>query len=97
MDEHTPSSPEPVLLEIVNKRGLHARASASLAKCACGFDAEVTVARDGMEVDGSSIMDLLMLGASKGTHIEVSTSGPEAPAALEAISELVRNGFHEED
>jgi phosphocarrier protein HPr len=82
---------------IVNKRGLHARASALFVKLAEKFDAEVSVTKDGQTVGGSSIMGLLMLGASAGTTILIETEGPEAEEALEALTALVEAGFDESD
>lgn len=84
-------------LAIVNRRGLHARASAKFVKCAEGFDAELTVSKDGQSVVGTSIMGLMMLAAGPGSSIRVSATGPEALAALEAIARLVGDGFGEED
>ena len=65
-------------VEIVNERGLHARASAKFVKLAGGFDAEVTVSRDGQTVDARSIMGLMMLAAGPGSTIEISAEGAEA-------------------
>ncbi len=81
---------------IVNKRGLHARASANFVKTAEQFDAEVSVKKDDQIVSGSSIMGLLMLGAGPGTTILIETEGPEAEEALEALTALVEAGFNEE-
>ncbi|MCK5909015.1 MAG: HPr family phosphocarrier protein [Caulobacter sp.] len=83
-------------VEIVNERGLHARASAKFVKMASSFDAEVTVSRDGASVDARSIMGLMMLAAGIGSTIDISAEGPEAEAALEALCELVANRFDEE-
>ena len=83
-------------MPIINQRGLHARASAKFVKCADGFDASVTVSRDGQSVPGTSIMGLMMLAASMGTSITVEVSGPQAKAAMEALSALVANKFDEE-
>lgn len=83
-------------VEIVNERGLHARASAKFVKMASSFDAEVTVSRDGASVDARSIMGLMMLAAGIGSTIDISAEGPEAQAALEALCELVANRFDEE-
>ncbi|WP_454718333.1 HPr family phosphocarrier protein [Caulobacter segnis] len=83
-------------VEIVNERGLHARASAKFVKMASGFDAEVTVSREGSSVDARSIMGLMMLAAGIGSTIDISAEGPEAEAALEALCELVENRFDEE-
>ncbi|GAB4517622.1 MAG: HPr family phosphocarrier protein [Roseibium sp.] len=84
-------------LTIVNRRGLHARASAKLVKLVETFAAEVLVSKDGQTVGGTSIMGLMMLAASPGCSIRVSVSGTDADAALEAISELVESGFGETD
>jgi phosphocarrier protein HPr len=83
-------------MPIINQRGLHARASAKFVKCAEGFDAAVTVSRDGQSVPGTSIMGLMMLAASLGTSITVEVSGPQADVAMEALSALVANKFDEE-
>ncbi|HEX4181499.1 MAG TPA: HPr family phosphocarrier protein [Caulobacteraceae bacterium] len=83
-------------VEIVNERGLHARASAKFVKMAGGFDAEVTVTRDGQTVDARSIMGLMMLAAGPGSHIEIAAEGSEAQAAVDALVELVANRFDEE-
>ena len=83
-------------VEIVNERGLHARASAKFVKMASGFDAEVTVSREGSTVDARSIMGLMMLAAGIGSTIEISAEGEEAHAALEALCALVANRFDEE-
>jgi phosphocarrier protein HPr len=84
-------------LTIVNRRGLHARASAKLVKLVENFDAAVNVSKDGQTVGGTSIMGLMMLAASPGCSIRVSVSGSDAEAAMTAISELVESGFGEED
>ncbi len=83
-------------VEIVNERGLHARASAKFVKLASGFDAEVTVSRDGQSVDARSIMGLMMLAAGIGSSIDIRAEGPQAEAALEALSALVAARFDED-
>lgn len=83
-------------LPIINQRGLHARASAKFVKCAEGFDASVTVSRDGQSVPGTSIMGLMMLAASMGTSVTVEASGPQAEAAMAALEELVGRKFDED-
>ncbi len=83
-------------LNIVNEKGLHARASAKFVEVVEEFDATAQVTKDGMTVSGDSIMGLLMLAASRGTSIEVSTSGPAAAALAEALAALVANRFGEE-
>jgi phosphocarrier protein len=83
-------------LPIVNQRGLHARASAKFVKCAEGFDANITVSRDGQTVPATSIMGLMMLAAAMGTSIMVEAAGPQAEAAMDALSALVASKFDEE-
>jgi phosphocarrier protein HPr len=83
-------------LPIINKRGLHARASAKFVQMVERFDAEVWVTKGSETVGGTSIMGLMMLSAGPGTSITVSASGPEAQAALDAIADLVAGKFNEE-
>ena len=83
------------VLKIVNEKGFHARASAKLVEVVEGFDATAEVSKDGMSASGDSIMGLLMLAASKGTTIEVETSGPEASKLADAIARLVADKFGE--
>ena len=83
-------------LLITNKRGLHARASAKFVQTVERFQAEVWVTRGDETVGGRSIMGLMMLAAAPGTKILVSATGPEAEAALQAITDLVNDKFHEE-
>jgi len=82
-------------LTIVNEKGLHARASAKLVEVVEAFDASAEVSRDGMSASGDSIMGLLMLAASKGTTIDVATSGADAEALADAIEALVADKFGE--
>lgn len=82
-------------LDIVNERGLHARASAKFVEVVESFDAEAQVTRDGMTVSGDSIMGLLMLAAANGTHVDVTTSGPQAEELAEALRSLVAGRFGE--
>ncbi len=84
-------------LLIVNRKGLHARASAKFVQTVERFNADVTVARCGEVVGGSSIMGLLTLGAAQGTTITVSAKGPEAGACIAAIAALVADRFGEEE
>jgi phosphocarrier protein len=83
-------------VEVVNERGMHARASAKFVKLAAGFDAEVTVSRDGQTVDARSIMGLMMLAAGPGSLIELRAEGPDAEAAVGALAELIQHRFDEE-
>ena len=83
-------------LPIINKRGLHARASAKFVQMVERFNAEVWVTKGSETVGGTSIMGLMMLSAGPGTSIVVSAIGPEAQTALDAITELVAGKFNEE-
>jgi phosphocarrier protein HPr len=85
------------VLEIVNKKGLHARASAKFVQTAEKFDAQITVTRGSETVGGTSIMGLMMLSAAEGTEITVEVKGKQAAEAMDAIVELVASGFGEED
>ena len=91
------SEAPPRQLTIVNRRGLHARASARFVKCAEGFDCEVTVTKDGQSVGGTSIMGLMTLAAGPGSTIDLQATGPQAEAALDALTALVKDGFGETD
>ena len=84
-------------VEIVNKRGLHARASAKFVKLATEFDAEVRVSRDGAVVDARSIMGLMMLAAGPGCCIDIEAEGPDAAQAVAALAGLVADRFQEEE
>jgi phosphocarrier protein len=81
---------------IVNKRGLHARASAKLVEAASRFKAHITVSKDGQCVDARSIMGLMLLAAPIGTDIEISAAGEDAAEALTAILALVEAKFGED-
>lgn len=83
-------------VQIVNQRGLHARASAKFVQTASAYDANVSVEKDGMEVGGTSIMGLMMLAASLGCSIRISASGPQAKEALCALEDLIADKFGEE-
>lgn len=89
------SDSEKRALEIVNVKGLHARASAKFVEVVENHDATATVYKDGLSAAGDSIMGLLMLAASQGTTIEVETSGPEAAALMDALAKLVEDKFDE--
>jgi len=84
-------------LAIINRKGLHARATAKFVHCAEQFDAEITVSRCGETVGGQSIMGILTLGAGIGSSITVTASGPQAKEAIEAIAALVANRFGEDE
>ncbi|MDF3810609.1 MULTISPECIES: HPr family phosphocarrier protein [Rhodopseudomonas] len=93
------SSTEPVAREIpiINKRGLHARASAKFVQMVERFNAEVWVTRGGETVGGTSIMGLMMLSAGIGTSVVVSAVGPQAQEAVDALTELLGTRFGEEE
>jgi len=93
------STQEPIvrILDIVNKKGLHARASAKFCQTAERFDASIKVSRGHETVGGTSIMGLMMLGAGIGSQIAVEATGNEASAAVDALDKLVSSGFGEED
>jgi phosphocarrier protein len=98
--EAGPTVPEGAVsreLPIINKRGLHARASAKFVQMVERFNAEVWVTKGHETVGGNSIMGLMMLSAAPGTSIVVSATGPEAQAAIDAITELVASKFNEEN
>jgi phosphocarrier protein HPr len=83
-------------VEIVNERGLHARASAKFVKLAGEFDAEIEVSKDENTVDAQSIMGLMMLAAGIGSSITITASGPQAKEAVAALAALVKDRFAEE-
>lgn len=82
---------------IVNKRGLHARASAKFVDVADKFQSEITVEKEGTEVSGKSIMGLLLLAAANGESIKISAFGRDAEEAVLVLCHLVKSGFYETD
>jgi phosphocarrier protein len=85
------------IVQVVNRRGLHARAAAKLVNLAEQFSANIDVVRDGQTVSARSIMGLMMLGAGMGSSLELRAEGFDAAEALEAIAGLIEAGFHEQD
>lgn len=83
-------------VEIVNRAGLHARPAAEFVKLAGRFDAEIQVERDGLEVNGKSIMGVLMLAAERGSRIVIRAEGNDAEAALDRLAAFVECGFEED-
>ena len=81
---------------IKNKLGLHARAAALLVKTANRFVSNVSLEKDGLEVNGKSIMGILMLAATKGTRIKLKAEGKDAEQAIETLGKLIENKFGEE-
>ncbi len=82
-------------IEIINKLGLHARASAKLTQMASTFPCDVTLSRNGRSVNAKSIMGVMMLAATRGSIITLETRGPEAEAAMESLTNLINNRFDE--
>ena len=81
---------------IVNQEGLHARPAARIVRMASAFAAEITLSKDGMDVNGKSIMGVMMLAAECGSEITIRATGPDAEQAVQALAELVANGFGED-
>jgi len=84
-------------LEIINKLGLHARASAKLTQTASSFASDVWMERNGRRVNAKSIMGVMMLAAAKGTTVIVDVEGPDADEAMQAIEALIADRFGEEE
>jgi phosphocarrier protein len=82
-------------VQIVNKNGLHARPAAEIVKLAAKFQSEITIVKDDLDVNGKSIMGVMMLAAEHGSTILLRAEGPDADAALEALVTLVGNKFGE--
>ncbi|MEW6677377.1 MAG: HPr family phosphocarrier protein [Pseudomonadota bacterium] len=82
-------------IEIVNKLGLHARASAKLTQTAGQFASEIWLSRNGRRVNGKSIMGVMMLAAAKGSQIRIEISGPDEEAAMAALVALINDKFGE--
>ncbi len=80
---------------IKNKLGLHARAAAQLVQTCNRFHADITVSKDGMDVNGKSIMGILMLAAARGSKIVIAAEGDDAEQALQAMGKLIEDGFGE--
>jgi phosphocarrier protein len=81
---------------IINKLGLHARASALLVKTANRFSSEVKLAREEVEVNGKSIMGIMMLAAPKGTTVRLTVEGNDEVEAMQCVGDIISNGFGEE-
>ena len=82
-------------MQIVNKLGIHARPAAEIVKTAARFKSEITIVRDDLDVNGKSIMGVMMLAAECGSTIDVKADGPDAEAALDALQEVIDDGFGE--
>lgn len=84
-------------LIIINKLGLHARAAGKLVETTSRFSSDITIEKDGRNVDGKSIMAMMMLAAAKGTEIKIKTNGEDEKEAIEAIATLINNRFGEDE
>ncbi len=84
------------VVTVVNRAGMHARPAAEFVKTAGRYVADITVEKDGLEVNGKSIMGVLMLAAEQGSNLRLAARGSDAHAALEALASLVDRGFEEE-
>jgi phosphocarrier protein len=82
-------------VQIVNKNGLHARPAAEIVKLAAKYQSEIVVARDDLEVNGKSIMGVMMLAAECGSTLKLKADGPDADQALDALAKLIGNKFGE--
>jgi phosphocarrier protein len=82
--------------KIINRLGLHARAASQLVKIANEFSAEVMLVKDDVEVNGKSIMGILLLAAPQGTDLEVRIEGPDEDSAMAAVARLIEDGFGED-
>ena len=83
-------------VQIINKLGLHARAAAKFVTLASGFESEVQIALKDNQVNGKSIMGIMMLAAAKGTQLDIVVEGPDEQVAIEKLCELITNRFDEE-
>ncbi len=83
------------IVPIINKLGLHARASSKFTQTASQFQSDIWVTRNGKRVNGKSIMGLMMLAAAKGTEIEIETNGADEIAAMQALVDLIGDYFGE--
>jgi phosphocarrier protein len=82
-------------VQIANKNGLHARPAAEIVKVAAKYKADITIVRDDLEVNGKSIMGVMMLAAEFGATLTLRANGPDAQAAIDAIAQLITNRFGE--
>ncbi|MDQ6950769.1 MAG: HPr family phosphocarrier protein [Mariprofundales bacterium] len=96
-DADKPNQHQKITLTICNKLGLHARASAKLAACTSAFDCDISLDKEGVAINGKSILGIMMLAAAKGTELTITVDGHDAAAALNAIQQLVENRFGEDE
>ena len=91
-----PSSTLTAHVKIINRLGLHARPAMSFVDTANGFKSDIKVCKGTQQVDGKSIMQMMMLGATQGTELKVVADGPDAAQALAALQQLIESKFDEE-
>ncbi len=84
-------------ITIINKLGLHARAAAKLVQTASSFNSEINISHNGRKVSGKSIMGIMMLAASKGTSIDITTAGDDEVEAMEELEKLILGKFGEDE
>jgi phosphocarrier protein len=84
-------------ITIINKLGLHARAAGKLVETTSRFSCDITIEKEGRNVDGKSIMAMMMLAAAKGTEIHIKTNGDDEEEAINAVIELINNRFGEDE
>lgn len=84
-------------VKIVNRLGLHARPAAHFVRTSSKYDSEIYIVRDGVEINGKSIMGVMMLAAEQGATLAIRAEGEDAEAAVEALVDLVERGFDEDD
>ncbi len=84
-------------LQIINKLGLHARAAAKLVKLASSFKCSIDIEKDGQRVNSKSIMGVMMLAASCGSHVTLRTEGPDEQDAMQSVMDLINRRFDEEE
>lgn len=89
------SAPIERTVEVVNRAGMHARPAAQFVKLAGRFSSDIRLAKDGLEVNGKSIMGVLMLAAERGSQLRLSATGNDAEDAVDALSDLIGRGFEE--
>jgi phosphocarrier protein len=82
-------------VRVVNKNGVHARPAAEIVKCSARFRSEITLSRDDLEVNGKSIMGVMMLAAEQGSTLTLRAHGPDEDAAVDALVQLIDGGFGE--
>jgi len=91
------SASESRSITVANEQGLHMRPAYLFAETAAKFECQIEIVKDDLRIDGKSVLSILTLGASKGTRLELNATGPDASEAIVALSQLMENGFPEEN